>query len=426
MKIIAAPHPLMNQAPTLMAPTDIERALARREVDFPPEAWHLGFSRTGDLVYRSDNLPALFATLPTLKAQDLFFTALADIIPGSESRVLDEFRTQIFADKRSHLVFKVRRKDLTLPPRLGISARKFANGIHFLFIPEGSGTDVSVVKNPNFSGWDNVLEHHVTEWLTKLDEETLCALAFGAFQGEYRQKFEPGVIFRTARGTPIGLARGVDPTTLPGMPQNFPVIPRIWGSSISEERKNLNHLWIHNMIRCARILPVISVSANADFLQRTSLATFRKALQKMERVILNSVKTFTWSPQYRYARQWLVPAGYDIRQAEHMIGLIRHEIPNISLLPVRANGSTMKGIEEKTRMDEPFFWDQKEEQAWVLLRNISLENAETMVRPSFSTRLETMVGTPVTLETFLNRYGRPSLPTRPDVLPEQSEEVQAP
>jgi len=406
---MASQHPLMNQAPNLYAPREVESVLGDQAPEIPEGSWHLGFSNAGDLIYKSDNLPPVFSALPTLKAQDLFLSELSGILPTSETSIFEDFRNHIFSEKKAYIVFKVRRKDLTLPPRMGIFARRFENGTHFLFVPEGKGTDPATVKNPNFLSDDSKIQTEVTNWLTRLDEETLCTIALGAFQNEYRQRYEPGILFRTAQGTPIGLPAGASVENLPGIPQNFSVMPRIWGSTLEGSRKNLEHLWLHNLIRCARVLPVISVSANAEFLQRTGLATYRKVLNKLSNLILESVRTFTWSQKYRYARQWLNPAGFDIRQAEFLVGKIRHEISDITFLPVRATASTLKVIAEKTRMDEPFFWDQKEEQAWVLLKNVSIETAETLARSSIATRLETLAGTPISLESFLIRHGKSPL-----------------
>jgi len=406
LRIIASKHPLMNQAPVLYAPVEVDNVLGDRADGIPEGSWHMGFSRGGDLIYKSDNLPPLLSALPTLKAQDLFFAELSGVLPSTETRTFEEFRNHIFSEKKASIVFKVRRKDLTLPPRMGIAARKFENGLHFLFIPEGKGTDPSAVGNPDFLSDTARIQTEVTNWLTRLDEETLCAIALGAFQSEYRQRYEPGILFRTAQGTPIGLPPGASTENLPGIPQNFSVMPRIWGSALEGNRKNLEHLWLHNLLRCARILPVISISANAEFLQRTGLANYRKVLHRLSILILESVRTFTWSPKYRYARQWLTPAGFDIRQAEVLVEKIRHETPEITFLPVRASASTLKVIAEKTRMDEPFFWDQKEEQAWLCLKNVSLENTETMARNSIATRLETLAGSPISLESFLLRHGK--------------------
>ncbi|BAM06679.1 hypothetical protein [Leptospirillum ferrooxidans] len=406
MRIMASQHPLMSQAPVLYAPDKVGSGLEANAGGLPDGSWHMGFSKGGDLIYRSDNLPPLFSTMPTLKAQDLFFSELSDILPATETRTFDDFRNQIFSEKKAHILFKVRRKDLTLPPRMGISARKFENGIHVIFVPEGKGLDPSVVKSPDFFSDDTKIQQEITSWLTRLDEETLCTTALGAFQSEYRQRYEPGILFRTAHGTPIGVPPGTDSEKLPGLPQNFSVMPRIWGSTLEGSQKTLEHLWIHTLLRCARVLPVVSVSANAEFLKRTGLATYRKVLQKMSLLILESVRTFTWSPQYRYARQWLNPAGFDIRQAESLVSKIRHETSEITFLPIRASASTLKGIAEKTRMDEPFFWDPKEEQAWILLRNVSIDNAETMARSSIASRLETLAGTPVSLESFLLRHSK--------------------
>lgn len=71
---MASQHPLMSQAPVLYAPDKIGIGLEASAGGLPDGSWHMGFSKGGDLIYRSDNLPPLFSALPTLKAQDLFFS----------------------------------------------------------------------------------------------------------------------------------------------------------------------------------------------------------------------------------------------------------------------------------------------------------------------------------------------------------------
>lgn len=124
----------------------------------------------------------------------------------------------------------------------------------------------------------------------------------------------------------------------------------------------------------------------------------------MSEQILECSKVFSWGNKYRYARQWLNPAGYDLHQAERILRMTRMETETISLIPVHTTLANLREIAMKTRMDEPFFWDPKEEQAWVTIRDLTIEEAEMNARPSLVSHMEKLVGSPLSLETFLLRY----------------------
>jgi hypothetical protein len=159
----------------------------------------------------------------------------------------------------------------------------------------------------------------------------------------------------------------------------------------------------------------MSISSSTGFIRRTGISRFRSTLLKMSGQILESARTFTWGQKYRYARQWLLPAGYDIRQADRILGVIRSlAIDSTVMIPIRANLQDLKAIFRKTRMDEPIFWDAREEQVWVTIRGTSPEAAETTVRPSLVSRLEMLVGSPIPVDMFLLRYcGKPLIPASP-------------
>lgn len=123
--------------------------------------------------------------------------------------------------------------------------------------------------------------------------------------------------------------------------------------------------------------------------------------------ILECSRTFSWGERFRYARQWLVPAGFDIRQADRILGMLPPEKSASSILiPVHASLKDLKEVSRKTRMNEPIFWDSQEEQVWITLQGVTLRSAEEVVRPSLLARLDRLVGSPIPSGLFFERYAR--------------------
>ncbi|MHB8421363.1 MAG: hypothetical protein ACYDAM_01150 [Leptospirales bacterium] len=403
MKILAAPHPFLTDSPTISAPPSLNSAFSAPEAGLPRDVWHIGFSRSGDLLYRSDNLPPVFRTLPTLKGIDLFFSELNLLVHTSSAKDMGPFRSQCFVETRVSAVFKVFRKDLTLPPRLGIASRKTENLLHFLFVPEGSASEADSVLQPAFFSGGEPLLQKTSEWLEHVDDESLSIVALGIFKAAMRNCSRPDVVIRSVRGTILYRPNTRQEDQLPMMPGEIATMPRWWGTRIGGEDSTGN-VWAHTVLRCARGLPVMTVSANTEFIRKIGISFFRGVLIRMSEQILECSKVFSWGSKYRYARQWLNPAGYDLHQADRILRMIRSETETVALIPVHTNLANLREIALKTRMDEPFFWDLKEEQAWITIRDLTAEEAEMNVRPSLVSRLEKLVGSPVSAEIFLLRH----------------------
>ena len=403
MKIVASPHPYLTEGMGILAPKSLNSAYLAPETGLPREVWHIGFSRSGDLLYRSDNLPAPFRSIPTLKGIDAFFSELNLMVHSSSAKDIAPFRSQYIVENRMSTVFKTHRKDLTLPPKMGIASRKTENLLHFLFVPEGTASRADAVLEPAFFSGGEVLLQKTADWLEQVDDESLSVIALGVFKAAFRNGPPPDVVIRSVRGTLLSRPDNRREDRLPSMPGDISVMPRWWGTRIEEEKESLG-IWAHTVLRCARGLPIMTVSANSEYIREIGITFFRSVLLRMSEQILECSRIFTWGNKYRYARQWLNPAGYDLRQAERILRLIRSETEVISLIPIHSTLANLREIAGKTRMDEPLFWDPKEEQAWVTLRNLTPEGAELTARPSLVGRMEKLVGSPLSLEAFLLRY----------------------
>lgn len=411
MKILASPHPFLANGPILFAPEPIQNAFSVQGM--PQESWHLGFSRTGDFLYSSDNLPLQLKEIPTIRGIDPFFQILDSLIHPQDIPRVNDFRAGCLVEQKMETVFRVNRKDLTLPPRLALASRKAGDLVHFVFLPEGRGTEPESVRGKHFFARYHETLAEIQSWLDQIDEETLAVIAMGTFRSTYPEE-DTDVVIRSFRGGILLQPAHRSTESLPNLPGDIHEMPRWWGTRINDSNDDKD-VWVHTTLRCARAWPVMSISSSTGFIRRTGISRFRSTLLKMSGQILESARTFTWGQKYRYARQWLLPAGYDIRQADRILGVIRSlAIDSTVMIPIRANLQDLKAIFRKTRMDEPIFWDAREEQVWVTIRGTSPEAAETTVRPSLVSRLEMLVGSPIPVDMFLLRYcGKPLIPASP-------------
>ncbi len=404
MKILASPHPFLPHDQRLFAPDTIEEIFS--DEGMPSDSWHAGFSRTGDFLYHSDNLPLPWTEIPTLGGIDPFFQALESFTyPGDIPR-LNEFRTASRIEPKADILLRINRKDLTLPPRIALSSRKENDILHFAFLPvDGRGSDFDHFGSGNVFIRTRKTLSIIAGWLEQIDEETLGIVGAGIFRQDYRED-ESDVLIRSLRGGLLLKTTKRPADQLPGLPPDVWATPRWWGSRIGDSF-DPQEVWVHTVLHCARGLPVMTISAHTGFIRRTGISRFRKTLLRMSAQILECSRTFSWGERFRYARQWLNPAGFDIRQADRILGMLPPERASGSILiPVRASLQDLREIFQKTRMNEPLFWDSREEQVWITLQGISLQAAEEVVRPSLLGRLNRLVGSPIPSGTFLERYCR--------------------
>lgn len=405
MKILSSNHPMLEEDRRSTGPRSLEEALSDPGSGLPKESWHIGFSKSGDLLYGTDNLPPAFQKLPTLKGFDSFSEELNRYVNSPNGHELEDFRAKMFSEPKASAVLKVFRRDLNSPPKIGIASRKTDEGYHIVFVPEGKDSDADFVLKPGFFTGDRAILSKIAEWMEVIDEGTFGNIALDILREGARGPSELDVVVRSVRGTILNYSDNADKGRIPELPAGQAKAGRWWGT-LSFGSHDPSDVWIHTTLRCARVLPVATVSATAEAIREIGISVYRKALVRMAESILEWAKLFTWSEEYRYAKQWLPSAGYDVRQAERIIEMVANPVSSATVIPVHTNVKNLKEFARKTRMDEPFFWDDREEQAWILLRNTSLDDAENKVRSSFMDRMEALVGTPVSIETFLAKYVR--------------------
>lgn len=403
MKIIAAVHPLLEGSSPKIAPASLSETLSDPSSGLPSESWHIGFSRAGNLLYRTDNLPDFLESLPTADAMDLFLEAVGNWIQFKDLKAYGEFRTKIFTDSRTETVFRVNRRDVHSPQMIGIASMKYEDGYHIVMIPEMAGVHADIVLRPDFFSGESKIVGLIGEWLETVDEVTLTEVALETFRNETQNTSPANIRIRPVNGPRVGIPMD---SGAPGTPQvlgDMAALTRWWGTVVENAERPKN-FWIHTVLRCGRIHPVVIVSADTEVIKGMGITPFRQILTKMSEKILEIARSYTWSRKYRYAKYWTGPSGYDMKQAETVIEMMSLDGKPMSVIPVYATSRDLKSVTRKIRIDEPYFWDEKRHQLWVILRDTSLENAEVTVRPAFVSRMENLVGAPMSVETFVLKY----------------------
>ncbi len=402
MKIIASVHPLIDGKPFKSAPDALSKLLSGSS-GLPPASWHIGFSRAGNLLYRTDNMPDFFQNLSTVDAMDRFLEELDHWIQFKDLKNYGDFRSKIFTNRRIETVVRVNRRDKDTPLMIGIASRKFEDGYHVVLVPEKDGTSADAVLRPGFFSEESKVMSMISEWLEKVDEETLSDVAVEAFRQETGDAGLPNVLIRPVTGSSVKLAMENGAPGTPHVVGDMAALTRWWGTVVENSDRPRN-FWIHTVLRCGRIHPVVIVSGDTDIIRSVGITTFRKILTRMSEKILECARVFTWSKKYRYAKFWNGIAGYDIKQAEAIIEMMSLDGKPMSVIPIYATSRDLKSVALKIRIDEPYFWDEKHHQIWVVLRDTTLENAEVTVRPSFVSRMENLIGVPMSVETFVLTY----------------------
>lgn len=406
MDLLAACHPFVERKKPRVSPPGISDILSSPAEEIPPDSWHIGFSRAGDLLYYSDNAPDFFRNVPTLKGLDTFMDELGHWVNYKDFQNFTTFRKKFFSDARDETVVRVNRVDLNRPQMLGVASRKHADGYHLIFVPghEG-GANPDIVLKPGFFQNEAAFLKEVKDWLERVDEETLAEAAVETFKNETAEAPIPTAAIRSVKGDPLKLPANSEIHQIPQISESLLASGRWWGSVIEDAANRPRDYWIHTSVRCGRVLPVLTLSVNTESIKKVGVSFFSDVLDQMSGKILECAKSYTGSPKYRYAKYWKGYEGYDFQKAETIIELVSRDSMVVSLIPIHTTSQDLLRVSRKIRLDEPYFWDERRGQVWIVLRNTSVENAELMARPSLTDRMDgPLVGAPQNVETFILKY----------------------
>jgi hypothetical protein len=406
MDLLAACHPFFDTKKPRVSPPGISDILSSPASEIPPDSWHIGFSRAGDLLYFSDNAPDFFRNVPTLKGLDTFMDELGHWVNYKDFRNFETFRTKLFTEARAETVVRTNRVELNRPPMLGIASRKHADGYHLIFVTgQEGGANPDIVLKPGFFQNEKDFLKEANDWLERVDEETLAETAVETFKNETASSPISTAAIRSLKGDPLKLPANSEIHQIPQLSESLLASGRWWGSVIEDAANRPRDYWIHTSVRCGRVLPVVTLSVNTGSIKQVGVSFFSCVLAEMSEKILGCAKSYTGSPKFRYAKYWKGYEGYDFQKAETIIELVSKDSMVLSIIPIHTTSQDLHRVSRKIRLDEPYFWDERRGQVWVVLRNTTVENAELMARPSLTARLGgTLVGPPQTIETFILKY----------------------
>ncbi|MHB8543594.1 MAG: hypothetical protein ACYC9S_06280 [Leptospirales bacterium] len=401
MKIFAARHPFMKDKVVIEAPEALSDLLSAVCGNFLSEAAHLGFSRAGHLLYWTENLPAFLRDFLPVDGIDVFFMEMRNWADPKGKKILDVFRPKLLSETRADIAFSVVRCGLIPAGMVGFFSLKQADRFHFTLVgPGGIKPDSDEILNSSLFSDDSVFQSKIDVWLKSLDNDLLERMAMEVFHDDIPESSIPGLVIRSVENPDKNLVDGSDCAQDFVTLKDNPALFRWWGTVIEEIDQSRNY-WIHTVVRCGRVLPVLTVSADIHALKKIGVFPLRKVLTRMSGRILEVAQAFTWSPKYRYVNDWLEPKGYDIKKAGEIIECIVQESKDVMILPIQSSVRTLPEVFRKSRLDEPYFWDSDHEMVYVVLRNTTMENAERIVSPSIALRMALPVGAPMSLESFI-------------------------
>lgn len=404
MGLMAPGHPLSKPRTAIPAPEPLSNELASPAFGIPDGAGHIGFSRSGDLLYWSDNIPSFLWDMNPVNGLDGFFAEMAAWVRPEDSGAFGDFRSRFYADRKTGVLLNVLRRGGTSWDSVILCSRKHGDGFQILLVPGGGGKpNPSALLETAFFSADSPVPAKIDAWLKTLDDDLLANVAARTFRELTRDTTVGGVRIRSVNKPELELLNGGDTESGVPVPPDNPSLMRWWGTVIEEIDQTRNP-WIHTVIRCGRVRPVATVSADMRSVREIGLNDFQKILTRMTETVQEASKTYAWSTAYRYVRHWKEPVGYDLETAEDVIEFMMRESKDICVLPVRVSLRNLPQVYYKTRLDEPYFWDEARGQVYILLRNTTVDNAEIVVRPSFESRVMIAADRSMSLETFCLKY----------------------
>ncbi|MGL3710521.1 hypothetical protein ACSYAY_06615 [Leptospirillum ferriphilum] len=402
MKIVAAQHPLFRKNGFPVAPESLNKVLLASGL--PENAFHLRFSGKGSLLFWSEDFPSFLREDLPLDAMEIFLEEVESWSLPLDRGILERFREMLAKESRGGVVFRVRRRHPYPEGRCGLFFRKVEDGSHYVLVgPEKGEIEVDAILNTPFFSRDDLFEPPCKAWLTFLDDALLTNVAVGTLEEGIPDAHLPAFDIRPVRVPPgEGFLEG-SPGETP-VPSAAAGLVRWWGT-VLEQAEREKEVRVHATIRCGRVLPVLTVSADVRSLSTIGMSGFRKVLARMSFRTLEAARDFSWSLRYRYVDGWKEPEGYAKEWAPVVLEHLVEESGLITLLPLRATRKDLPMVHRKTRPDEPYFWSLAQERLWIALRGTDLEKARSIVSPSVASRMSLKVEPPVSLQGFARMSG---------------------
>ncbi|WP_053765299.1 hypothetical protein [Leptospirillum ferriphilum] len=402
MKIVAAQHPLFRKSESPVAPESLNEAL--RASGLPEDASHIRFSQKGSLLFWSDDFPSFLREDLPLDAMEIFWGEVESWMVPLDRGVLEKFREMLSKESRGGVLFRVRRRPPYPEGRCGLFFRNVEDGFHYVLVGSEKGDiDVEAILNTPFFSREDVFDPPCKEWLTFLDDALLAKVAVQTLQEGIPDAFLPAVDVRPVRVPPGEVFPECSPEEVP-VTSGGAGLARWWGTVV-EHADTEKEVRVHATIRCGRVLPVLTVSADVHSLGTIGMSGFRKVLARISSRTLEAARDFSWSLRYRYVDGWKEPEGYAKEWASVVLGHLVGESGLVTLLPLRATRKDLPMVHRKTRPDEPYFWSDSQERLWIALRGTDLEKARSIVSPSVASRMSLRVEPPVSLQGFARMAG---------------------
>ena len=402
MKIFAAQHPLFRQNEEPVAPGPLTESLLA--CGFPEKTSHVRFSGKGYLLFWSESFPSFLREDLPLEAMDIFLGEVENWVIPHDRTAVEHLRKTIAGESRGGIAFRVRRRPPYPEGRCGLFFRKVEDGIHFALMgPQEKAVDPEEVLAAPFFSQDVPFDRACAAWLTGLDDALLEEVAIQTLQEDISESFLSAVEMHSVRpgggDPPSEEKEGESP-----LPPVGTGLVRWWGTVV-EQTDSEKQYRIHATIRCGRVLPVLTVSADVRSLGTIGMSGFRRVLARMSSRTLEAARNFSWSLRYRYVDGWQEPEGYGKEWAPAVLGHLVSEAGEVTLLPVRATRKDLPLVLKKTRPDEPYFWSPAQERLWIALRGTDIEKARELVSPSVASRMSLKVEPPVSLQGFARMSG---------------------
>ncbi len=406
MKIVAAQHPLFRKSESPVAPDSLSEALLA--CGLPERASHIRFSGNGYLLFWTEDFPSFLREDLPLEAMEIFLREMENWAIPPDRNALERLRKMVLEESRGGIVFRVRRRHPYPEGRCGLFFRKVEDGIHYVLAGPGEGeVNLDAILSGSFFSRDVPFDPACAEWLTSLDDLLLAKVAIQTLRDGITDSFLSAVDVR-----PVRLGAGVlslddkkdDKNEKVPSPSGSSGLIRWWGTVV-ENADSGKQYRIHATIRCGRVLPVLTVSADVRSLGTIGMSGFRKVLARMSFRTLEAARDFSWSLRYRYVDGWQEPEGYRKEWAPVVLEHLVEESGEVTLLPLRATSKDLPMVLRKTRPDEPYFWSLAQERLWIALRGTDIEKARSLVSPSVAARMSLNVEPPVSLKGFSRMSG---------------------
>ncbi|MHB1287152.1 MAG: hypothetical protein ACYCYP_11475 [Leptospirales bacterium] len=288
---------------------------------------------------------------------------------------------------------------------LGIYIHPTPYGYHIALTPSSGRGEIETL-NQKYTNLDlDPLFAHMSLWIREMETELLVSEAIRSIPDPFLQEtsFHRFTEYLSTEGTRESVQliyRESNGVWVRDLLVDEKATPNGRASRIQAKLEN-GDILMKITFFVGQIFPIFWATIPYRSLEQHSLEQFYGFVRSFSDQSVVIAQDFLSVP-FQFSKHW-TGHGYEMKSLESIAELFSEDPMNVPVIPIWGlTSDTLEIIRKTSRLSDPIFLDWHKGLAAILLRDCSLEDAQTIVFKNLSRRIKLPIEPPTTVEQFLH------------------------